>query len=126
MFRFWPVFPLVATALASTPDACSSCPRDPYTQPGMIYWGTADNETRWVHFPTRPIEHASTHKLRLEHLPNVWLEDSTLALEHAAPSFVRPFAANRLDEVQFVRDKQVVFIGSSRECRQKVRDALPN
>lgn len=122
MYRFWPVLLLLAIALASPIENCGpSCSQDPYTQPGMIYWGTSDNDTRWVPFPTRPIEHASTHKLRLEHLPNVWLEDATLALEHAAPSFVAPMAANRLNELQFARDKLVVFIGSSRECAKGAR-----
>lgn len=104
-----------AAASSGSCNPSSSCHRDPYTQPGMIYWGTSDNDTRWVRFPTKPIHHQSTHTLRLEHLPNLWLEDSTLALEHAAPSFVNPLVANQLEDLDFARDKLVVFIGSSRE-----------
>ncbi|KZT55628.1 hypothetical protein CALCODRAFT_498379 [Calocera cornea HHB12733] len=64
----WPLY-----SSSSAYPGATECPWDPFSAPGMIHWGSAPNDTRWVPFPQDLEAYKPDPRLaRLDKLDSEW------------------------------------------------------
>ncbi|KAG9019645.1 hypothetical protein FRB90_011991 [Tulasnella sp. 427] len=95
------------------PHCSSHCPTDPFTKSGLMYYGSYPNDTRWVPFPHEPID-ALQHPLSSETTIEYTVDFPPDAFVSASPQYMK-MMAEESEELNWVRGKTVLFIGSSHD-----------
>lgn len=111
-------------ALALPPSCQSSCPADPFAQPGMVHWGANKTETRWLPFERAPTSEDDPTRVVPSGLASLGLASSP-AVE-PAPAWARAMDEGRWDVVDWARGKSILLIGTpsrrgSRSGRRTVK-----
>lgn len=104
---------LVSHTLGGFASTCSpSCPSDPFTKPGTLVYGPRPSDTRWLPFPPQPVFAGPLQSADIQYDAPV----PQGALELACPQYMKSLAdSNGTAEMDWVRDKTLLFIGSSHD-----------
>jgi len=103
----------VTDAISHFQSCPAHCPTDPFAKAGMLHYGAYPNDTRWLPFPHEPKD-ALEHPLNSEEVINYTSHADADAYAIASPQFMK-MVADRSEEMEWIRGKTILFIGSSHD-----------